>query len=115
LAKKRLTKTARNLRNNATEAERALWLHLRNRNLFNAKFTRQHPIGDHIADFACRALRLTIECDGGQHSAGTDAARTAAIEAHGYRVIRFWNHDILENIDGVLEAIQREIEIARNR
>lgn len=114
MAKKRLTKAARNLRNNPTEAERALWSHLRNRDLFQCKFTRQHPIGDHIVDFACRSLRLAIECDGGQHTPEKDAARTNAIEAQGYRVIRFWNHDILENTAGVLEAIGEEIRIARN-
>ncbi|MFW2350625.1 endonuclease domain-containing protein [Qipengyuania sp.] len=96
-----------------TDAERHLWLHLRARPL-GAKFTRQFPIGNHVVDFACRGLKLAIECDGCQHSADTDAARTASIEAHGYRVIRFWNHDILGNTDGVLEAIMREIRLARN-
>ena len=98
-----------------TDAERALWKHLRNRDLFDAKFTRQHPIGDHIADFACRSLRLAIECDGGQHSPEIDKPRTQAIEEHGYRVIRFWNTDILTNIEGVLEVIAQEIAIARNQ
>ena len=115
MAEKRLTGIARKLRRDMTDAERRLWLHLRARPL-GAKFTRQFPIGNHIVDFACRSLRLAIECDGGQHSdSPDDAARTAAIEAHGYRVIRFWNHAILENTDGVLEAIMKEIEIARNQ
>ncbi|MEO1221645.1 MAG: DUF559 domain-containing protein [Pseudomonadota bacterium] len=114
MAEKRLTKTARKLRNTMTEAERTLWSHLKNRDLFGVKFTRQFPIGDHITDFACRSLRIAVECDGGQHSAEADAARTEIIEAHGYRVIRFWNHDILANMDGVLEVIGQEIEIARN-
>ncbi|WP_366146164.1 DUF559 domain-containing protein [Erythrobacter sp.] len=105
---------ARNLRNNPTDAERALWSHIRNRDLFGIKFTRQCPIGDHVVDFACRSLRLAIECDGGQHSEEGDAGRTVAIEALGYRVIRFWNNDILANMDGVLQTIGREIEIARN-
>lgn len=110
---KRLTETARKLRREMTHAERRLWSHLRTRPL-GAKFTRQFPVGDHIVDFACRSLRLAIECDGGQHNAEHDAARTAAIEAHGYRVIRFWNNEILGNTEGVLEAIAGEIALARN-
>jgi BirA family biotin operon repressor/biotin-[acetyl-CoA-carboxylase] ligase len=115
LTEKRLTHLARNLRNSQTEAEQRLWLHLRTRRFEGAKFTRQHPIGNFIADFACRSLRLAIELDGGQHSESlTDANRTRIIEAHGYRVIRFWNHEVLENIDGVLTVIAEEIAIARN-
>ncbi|MGB3752658.1 MAG: DUF559 domain-containing protein [Parerythrobacter sp.] len=110
---KRLTSPARKLRNEMTDAERRLWSHLRTRPL-DAKFTRQFPVGNHIVDFACRRLRLAIECDGGQHSVEIDAARTAAIEAHGYSIVRFWNNDILENTDGVLEAICAEIDNARN-
>ena len=98
-----------------TDAERRLWSHLRASQLCGAKFTRQFPIGDHVVDFACRSLRIAIECDGGQHSESTtDDARTRMIEAHGYRVIRFWNHDILQNTDGVLARIAEEIALARN-
>ncbi|QUL38796.1 endonuclease domain-containing protein [Erythrobacter sp. JK5] len=113
MTEKRLTGVARKLRNDPTEAEKRLWSHLRASRM-GAKFVRQSPIGDFIADFACRSLRIAIELDGGQHTAEADAARTQIIEAHGYRVIRFWNHEVLENTDGVLEAIKREIEIARN-
>ena len=113
---KRLTHLARKLRNEPTEAERHLWQHLRASQFCEAKFTRQHPIGDFIADFACRSLRLAIELDGGQHaSSPTDANRTRIIEAHGYRVIRFWNNEVLGNIDGVLTVIAQEIAIARNQ
>jgi BirA family biotin operon repressor/biotin-[acetyl-CoA-carboxylase] ligase len=115
LPEKRLTGVARKLRNNMTDAEKRLWSHLRARQFCGVKFTRQFPIGGYIVDFACRSLRLAIECDGGQHGPETDTARTAAIEAHGYRVIRFWNHDILENTDGVLETIAAEIALARNQ
>jgi BirA family biotin operon repressor/biotin-[acetyl-CoA-carboxylase] ligase len=116
MAEKRLTHLARNLRNNPTEAEQRLWLHLRTARVEGAKFTRQHPIGNFIADFACRSLRLAIELDGGQHSGNlTDANRTRIIEAHGYRVIRFWNNEVLGNIDGVLQVIAQEIAIARNQ
>ncbi|MCX9146154.1 endonuclease domain-containing protein [Erythrobacter sp. WG] len=116
MAEKKLTGLARNLRNNATDAEQRLWLHLRASRFEGAKFTRQFPIGNFIADFACRSLRLAIELDGGQHSgSAADANRTRIIEAHGYRVIRFWNNEVLENLDGVLTVIAQEIAIARNR
>jgi BirA family biotin operon repressor/biotin-[acetyl-CoA-carboxylase] ligase len=115
MAKKRLTHLARTLRNNPTDAEQSLWQHLRASQFCAAKFTRQFPIGDFIADFACRSLRIAIELDGGQHSeSATDTNRTRIIEAHGYRVIRFWNHEVLGNMDGVLQAIAEEIAIARN-
>jgi BirA family biotin operon repressor/biotin-[acetyl-CoA-carboxylase] ligase len=115
LAEKRLTRVARKLRRDMTDAERRLWSHLRARQQCDARFTPQFPIGDHVVDFACRRLRLAIELDGGQHSdSATDEARTRSIEAHGYRVIRFWNHDVLENTDGVLHRIAEEIALARN-
>lgn len=114
MAEKRLTGVARKLRRDMTYAERKLWSHLRASQM-GVKFTRQFPIGNHIADFACRRLKLVIECDGGQHSEkDADAERTRAIEAHGYRVIRFWNNDILQNTEGVLIRIAEEIAIARN-
>jgi very-short-patch-repair endonuclease len=116
MTEKRLTGLARHLRNAPTDAEQRLWLHLRASRFEGAKFTRQFPIGDFIADFACRSLRLAIEIDGGQHSDSlTDANRTRVIEAHGYRVIRFWNNEVLGNIDGVLHMIAQEIAIARNQ
>ncbi|MCL4673076.1 MAG: DUF559 domain-containing protein [Sphingomonadaceae bacterium] len=110
-----MTGLARKLRTDMTGAERRLWSRLRAKQL-GVQFTRQHPIGNHIADFACRSLRLAIECDGGQHSdSPTDTRRTEVIEAHGYRMIRFWNNDILQNTDGVIEAILEEIRLARNQ
>ena len=110
------TTLARNLRNNPTEAEKRLWSHLRASQFCEAKFIRQHRIDGFIADFACRRLRLAIELDGGQHSGSeADANRTRIIEAHGYRVIRFWNNEVLENIQGMLHIIAEEIRIARNR
>jgi very-short-patch-repair endonuclease len=115
LTKKRLTPVARKLRQYATDAEMRLWSHLRSRQLEGAKFVRQFPIGPHVADFACRDAHLAIELDGGQHSPEIDAPRTEVIEASGYRIIRFWNHDVLQNTDGVLEAIRQELLLARNR
>ena len=114
MAGKRLTPVARNLRQRSTDAEHRLWYYLRGRRFEGAKFVRQFQIGPHIADFACRELRLAIELDGGQHSPAVDGPRTEVIEAFGYRIIRFWNNDALRNTDGVLEVIRREIAIGRN-
>ena len=102
----RPTIRARELRNNATEAERKLWRHLSWRQLKGCKFSRQLPMGPFICDFLCREECLVIEVDGGQHADSlTDARRTAYLNGQGYRVLRFWNHDVLGNIDGVLTAI----------
>jgi very-short-patch-repair endonuclease len=98
-----------------TDAEERLWHHLRNRSIEGEKFVTQLQIGNYLADFACRTARLAIELDGGQHSAERDAARTEAIEKYGYRIIRFWNHDVLADTDSVLEAIRQELLLARNR
>ncbi len=97
---------ARPLRRAMTDAERKLWHALRNRQLASHKFRRQTTIGPYVADFACIAALLVVELDGGQHAqSATDAARTAYLEAHGWRVLRFWNHDVLANLAGVLETI----------
>jgi very-short-patch-repair endonuclease len=114
---KRLTPVARALRRNRTDVEDRLWQRLRNRQLEGEKFVFQFPIGPYVADFACRTARLVVELDGGQHGEmiAADAARTAVIEAFGYRVIRFWTSDVTGNLDGVLEAIRQELLIARNR
>jgi very-short-patch-repair endonuclease len=114
MAGKRLTPVAQRLRRDMTDAERRLWSKLRARQM-GVQFTRQYQIGNAIADFACRRLKLAIECDGGQHSdSPTDDDRTRMIEAHGYRVIRFWNNDVLQNTEGVLQVIAEEIALARN-
>ena len=116
MARKRLTGLSREMRNNPTDAERRLWSYLRASQFCGARFTRQHQIGDFIADFACRKLRLAIELDGGQHAESVvDAGRTRVIEAYGYKVIRFWNDEVLSNIDGVLTILAEEIAIARNQ
>jgi very-short-patch-repair endonuclease len=115
MARKRLTSLARKLRRGQTEAEEALWQQLRARQLEGEKFVRQFQIDGFVADFACRTARLAIEIDGGRHNAEKDAARSAIIERYGYRVLRFWNHDVLADTDGVLEAIRQELLIARNR
>ncbi len=104
---------ARQLRRASTEAEQRLWNRLRGGQLKGAKFRRQHPIGPYIADFFCLAAKLVIELDGGGHAAEeqrrADAARTAYLESCGYRVLRFWNNEVVENLDGVLERIAEDI------
>ena len=90
------TQRARRLRNEPTDAEKMLWRLLRE-NFLEARFRRQAPIRHYIADFASHRIKLVIEVDGGQHSAELDADRTTVIEAEGYRVLRFWNHEVLGN------------------
>lgn len=111
MTKRRLTPVARKLRANSTGAERLLWSRIRSRQL-GVKFVRQFPISPFVADFACRSAHLVIELDGGQHCKEIDAPRTAVIEAHGYRAIRFWNNHVVENLEGVLAAIMSELELA---
>jgi very-short-patch-repair endonuclease len=98
------TQRARRLRVNSTAAERALWTLLRI-SFPDEHFRRQVPIRHFIADFASHRAKLVVEVDGGQHSDEVDAARTRVIEAEGYRVIRFWNNEVLGNADGVHHAI----------
>ena len=102
------TERARELRANMTDAERALWRLLRE-SFPEARFRRQVPIRSFIADFASHRARLVIEVDGGQHSPDSDDRRTKLIEAEGYRLIRFWNNDVLRNPDGVWTVIDRAL------
>ena len=105
---------ARLLRRDTTEAEKALWRLLRNRSLGGVKFRRQCSIGRYVADLACLERRLVVEADGGQHAASeTDAARTAWLESQGFRVLRFWNRDILENPEGVADTILTALDETR--
>ena len=101
---------ARPLCQASTDAERRMWSAVRDRRLTRYKFRRQHPVGDFIVDFACTEFRLVIELDGGQHADDpADIRRTAWLEGQGWKVIRFWNNDILTNTDGVLQAILRAL------
>ena len=103
---------ARALRKRSTEAEKLLWRHLRSRQLAGLKFRRQEPIGPYIVDFYCLAHRLIVEVDGGQHAVDQerDRERTAWLEARGHRVIRVWNAEVIDNIEGVLATIVRRLE-----
>jgi very-short-patch-repair endonuclease len=115
VGRKRLTPIARRLRQDQTEAEEPLWYYLRARRFEGEKFVRQLQIHRYVADLACRTARLAIELDGGQHDPERDAARTEIIEKYGYRVLRFWNNDVLGSTESVLERIRQELLIARNR
>ena len=115
LVTKRLTPVAQKLRREPTDAARRLWSRLRARQL-GVQFTREFQIGNAIADFACRRLKLVIEVDGGQHSdSSTDEGRTRMIESYGYRVIRFWNNEVLQNTDGVVLRITEALALSTNR
>jgi primosomal protein N' (replication factor Y) len=98
--------SARRLRTGATDAEHRLWLLLRDRRLLGYRFRRQHPIGPFVVDFACTKHRLIIEVDGSQHlDSDGDARRTVFLERAGWRVVRFWNNDVTNTPNAVLEAI----------
>ncbi|MCX7841129.1 MAG: endonuclease domain-containing protein [Anaerolineae bacterium] len=105
--KPRILENARALRRPMTPAEAKLWSRLRNRQLGGFKFRRQHPIGNYIVDFYCAEAKLTIELDGDSHAVQVeyDQQRTAWLVEQGYREIRFWNREVLQNIEGVLEQI----------
>ena len=107
----RTQKQAKSLRRAMTEAEQRLWYHLRNRRLSGYKFKRQYPIGNYIADFICLEKNLIIEADGGQHNDNPrDDARTAWLQSQGYTVLRYWNHDILQQTEAVLTHILHHLE-----
>ena len=104
---------ARQLRRQLTPQERRLWYLLRDRRFARYKFRRQHPMGPYILDFACCAVRLVVELDGGQHDerAGYDARRTAWLRRQGWRVLRFWNNELMENKEAVSGMILEALEL----
>jgi very-short-patch-repair endonuclease len=99
-----LTRRSQDLRRNMTDAERTLWRELRHDRL-GRRFRRQHPIPPYVADFACVEARLVVETDGGQHADRRDQARDAYLRRQGWRILRFWNNDVLQNTSGVLQTI----------
>ena len=109
------TTRARGLRRDHTDAERRFWSLVRNRQLAGFKFRRQTPIDRYFADFACAEARLVVELDGGQHADQStyDDERTRVIEACGWRVVRFWNHQVLLETESVVETVLAELKLAR--
>jgi len=109
----RLTPIARRLRKNATDAERILWGKLRNKQLTGVKFRRQQPIGGYIVDFVTFERKVVVELDGGHHKAQgqkeKDEARNLWLRRQGYEVIRFWDNEVFENLEGVLETIREKL------
>ncbi len=108
-----LKERRRQLRRNQTDAERAFWARVRNRQFLGMRFFRQYSVGPYILDFYCPALKLAIELDGGQHNQTEareyDAARSEFLHAHGIEVIRFWNDEILREIEGVLARLELKL------
>jgi very-short-patch-repair endonuclease len=111
---KQTTHLAKVLRCSSTPAERVLWLKLRNKQFEGVKFRRQQPLGSYIVDFVSFDNKLVIEIDGGQHNEDStieiDRARTDWLKSQGFQVIRFWNNEILENLEGVLIKIKETLE-----
>ena len=101
--------TAKALRTNFTDTERLLWKYLRAKQMEGCKFRRQEPIGSYVVDFVCHEKRIVIEVDGGQHSTERerDNERDIWLKGQGYEVLRFWNNEVLANIEGVLEVIRK--------
>ncbi|MET0372573.1 MAG: DUF559 domain-containing protein [Sphingobium sp.] len=104
--RRQISPHASRLRRDSTDVERALWAVLRNRQLEGVKFRRQATIGPFVIDFLCVETALAVELDGGQHDEETDRSRTAFLQTRGLTVVRFWNHDVVENIEGVVETIR---------
>ncbi|HQX27939.1 MAG TPA: ribosome maturation factor RimM [Alphaproteobacteria bacterium] len=104
-----VVKTARNLRQNQTDAEKKLWRRLRDRQLNGCKFRRQHPIPPYIVDFFCEEIGLIVEVDGGQHTPEKDAKRSEFLNQNNFKILRFWNNEVLGNIEGVLEMIKKNL------
>jgi very-short-patch-repair endonuclease len=102
---RRTTGLARGLRCRQTDAERKLWYYLRSRRFAEVKFRRQHPVGRYIADFACPEHRLVLELDGSQHGGAADRVRGRQLAALGWRVLRFWDDDVLKETETVLKTI----------
>jgi very-short-patch-repair endonuclease len=105
----RQTARAQRLRREPTEAEATLWKHLNRRQLGGYKFSRQIPVGPFVCDFMCRSAKLVVEVDGGQHGPARDASRERFLQAEGFRIVRFWNNDVLANVEGVLTTILRAL------
>lgn len=116
MSEARTLSNAKTLRTNQTEAEHRLWYQLRARRFMGFKFKRQKPIGRYIVDFVCVEQRLIIEIDGGQHAeqVGYDRQRDAWLRGQGYAILRFWNNEVMQQLDGVLARIRQELTLSPN-
>ncbi len=103
--RRQISPHAARLRRERTDVERAFWLKVRDRRLDGFKFRRQATVGPYVADFLCVEAKLIVELDGGQHNEEADRNRTSFPRGHGYRVLRFWNHYVTHNMDGVLMTV----------
>jgi very-short-patch-repair endonuclease len=102
---------AKHLRQNLTDAERLLWMYLRAQRFGGHKFRRQHPLGPYVLDFVCVGARLVVEADGGQHVASArDVERDEWLHKQGFRLLRFWNHEILNDTEAVLTSVLQALE-----
>lgn len=108
-----MTNFARQLRQHQTDTEQKIWQVLRNRQFLNLKFRRQHRIGPYIVDFCCLEKKLVIEIDGGQHAEqkNKDILRTSYLNQAGFSVVRFWDHEVLKNVNAVKEEILRNVNL----
>lgn len=106
-----MNRQARTLRKRPTNAESALWRQLRFRQIDGCKFRRQHPIGQYVVDFVCLERKVIVEVDGGQHTVHVqqDSERTAWLASVGYQVVRFWDHEVLTELESVKEVIRRSL------
>jgi len=111
-----IIKSARQLRSHMTDVEQVLWQRLRMRQMNGLKFRRQHPCGQYIIDFACLENKLGIEVDGGQHDSNVekDNLRTQWLASHGWTILRFWNHEVLKEIEAVLAEVNQYCSICAN-
>ncbi|HEX7850205.1 MAG TPA: DUF559 domain-containing protein [Sphingomonas sp.] len=107
--RRQISQHASQLRRDRTEAEEKFWQAVRNRQIDGFKFRFQHSLLPYIADFACLDAMLIVEIDGGQHSQERDAARTAFLESEGFEILRFWNNDVLGNLDGVIHVVREAL------
>ncbi len=110
----KMLSNAKSLRTNQTEAEQRLWYHLRAHRFMGLKFKRQKPMGRYIVDFVCGDRRLIIELDGGQHAEQVeyDQHRDAWLRSQGYTVLRFWNNEVMQQLEGVLEQIRLTLSLS---
>ncbi len=110
----KILSNAKTLRTHQTDAEQRLWYHLRAHRFMDMKFKRQKPVGNYIVDFVCLEQKLIVEIDGGQHAEQMtyDQCRDAWLRNQGYRVLRFWNNEVLQQLEGVLEKIRLAIALS---